>query len=122
LHHAFKVIITFQLVCVGWVFFRSSDVSQALSIFGQLARGWDILLHGERLVAAFSVVGLSRVDYAVIVVATMLLEWSASHTPQGLHFLAARSGVVRWSIYYAMGACVVLLGVFERGRFLYFQF
>jgi len=31
---------TFQLVCVGWVFFRSDSLASALEMFGRLFTGW----------------------------------------------------------------------------------
>jgi D-alanyl-lipoteichoic acid acyltransferase DltB (MBOAT superfamily) len=32
--------VTFQLVCVGWLFFRAASFSNAWSMFGQLFHGW----------------------------------------------------------------------------------
>jgi alginate O-acetyltransferase complex protein AlgI len=33
-------ILTFNLVCVGWVFFRSDSISTAFSMLGRLVTGW----------------------------------------------------------------------------------
>jgi D-alanyl-lipoteichoic acid acyltransferase DltB (MBOAT superfamily) len=33
-------LVTFQLVCVGWVFFRSDSLATALEMFGRLVTGW----------------------------------------------------------------------------------
>jgi D-alanyl-lipoteichoic acid acyltransferase DltB (MBOAT superfamily) len=32
--------VTFQLVCIGWVFFRSDSLASALEMFGRLFTGW----------------------------------------------------------------------------------
>jgi hypothetical protein len=32
--------LTFQFVCVGWVFFNASGVSQALAVLGRMLKGW----------------------------------------------------------------------------------
>jgi hypothetical protein len=32
--------VTFQLVCVGWLFFRATSFSNAWSMFGRLFHGW----------------------------------------------------------------------------------
>jgi D-alanyl-lipoteichoic acid acyltransferase DltB (MBOAT superfamily) len=32
--------LTFQFVCVGWVFFNSSGISEALAVLGRLFSGW----------------------------------------------------------------------------------
>jgi len=33
-------ILTFQLVCLGWVFFRADSLSTALSLLNRLLTGW----------------------------------------------------------------------------------
>jgi hypothetical protein len=33
-------LIAFQLVCLGWVFFRADSVATALSLLGRLLTGW----------------------------------------------------------------------------------
>jgi alginate O-acetyltransferase complex protein AlgI len=41
-------IVTFQLVCLGWVFFRADSLDTAVALLGRLARGWDtptVLVH-----------------------------------------------------------------------------
>ena len=35
-----RVVITFHLVCVGWVFFRAVDLDRALEVFGALGGSW----------------------------------------------------------------------------------
>ncbi len=32
--------LTFQFVCVGWVFFNSSGISQAVAVLGRMVSGW----------------------------------------------------------------------------------
>jgi hypothetical protein len=32
--------LTFQFVCLGWVFFNASGVSQALAVLGRMFSGW----------------------------------------------------------------------------------
>ena len=33
--------LTFQLVCLGWVFFRSDSLATAFSLLGRLFTGWN---------------------------------------------------------------------------------
>jgi D-alanyl-lipoteichoic acid acyltransferase DltB (MBOAT superfamily) len=37
---AWERFATFQLVCVGWVFFRASSFANAFAVFGRLFTGW----------------------------------------------------------------------------------
>ena len=34
-------ILTFHLVCLGWVFFRADSLSTAFSLLGRLVTGWN---------------------------------------------------------------------------------
>jgi hypothetical protein len=34
--------MTFQLVCLGWIFFRSDSVATALTLIGRLFSGWNL--------------------------------------------------------------------------------
>lgn len=45
LYHAVSVAVTFQLVCVGWVFFRADDLTIAGKILGKMAMAPLDLLH-----------------------------------------------------------------------------
>jgi hypothetical protein len=38
------------------------------------------------------------------------------------HWIASRSTWVRWGSYWAVGGALLLFGVFEGQRFVYFQF
>jgi alginate O-acetyltransferase complex protein AlgI len=62
---AIGILVTNALVCVGWVFFRASDVAQAFAMIGALA-GWGTgageLLASQRVVVAGIVAGLLLVE------------------------------------------------------------
>lgn len=61
-------VLTFHLVCVGWVFFRADSMSSAFAVLGRLVRGW-----GE---------GAGLVTPAVIAaIAAMLLLQNLPRTP-----------------------------------------
>jgi len=38
--HIFQVFVTFQFVCLAWVFFRATSVSNAFDLLGRLFTGW----------------------------------------------------------------------------------
>jgi alginate O-acetyltransferase complex protein AlgI len=35
-----RIVLTFHVVCLGWVFFRATDFGRAFDLLGQLAHGW----------------------------------------------------------------------------------
>jgi D-alanyl-lipoteichoic acid acyltransferase DltB (MBOAT superfamily) len=65
---AIATVVTFQLVCLGWVFFRADSMSSAFAVLGRLVHGW-----GE---------GAALVTPAVVVtIAAMLLLQNLPRTP-----------------------------------------
>ncbi len=65
---AIATVVTFQLVCLGWVFFRADSMSSALAVLGRLVHGW-----GEASPLVTPAV--------VAVIAAMLLLQNAPRTP-----------------------------------------
>ncbi len=112
--HAFiKTIVTFCLVCVGWVFFRAASLSDACLILKKiLFEPGPLFLGGFREIM-YGVVGISFLigfDF-----------WS-----RGKHiddFLSQQRVVVRWGVYIFMLLAILTTGVFSyTSQFIYFQF
>jgi alginate O-acetyltransferase complex protein AlgI len=40
--HVLGVVITFNIVCLGWVFFRADSVAAALDLLARLGTGWGV--------------------------------------------------------------------------------
>jgi len=51
-------IVTFHLVCLGWVFFRADSVSSAFSVLGRLVTGWNEPTSLVTLGVAGTIVGM----------------------------------------------------------------
>lgn len=96
-----KVCLTFSLVSVGWVFFRSSDVTMA---FDYLCRMFSVL--------DFSLPAYSKSVFIYI----FFMLWAEY---RNLYLPSSR--VVRWGIYYALIA-VIFYKVSAAVPFIYFQF
>jgi D-alanyl-lipoteichoic acid acyltransferase DltB (MBOAT superfamily) len=58
LGHWLRVVGTFHLVCIGWVFFRAVDLDRALEVFGALGGSWTSAPSLDGGVAALLVLGL----------------------------------------------------------------
>jgi D-alanyl-lipoteichoic acid acyltransferase DltB (MBOAT superfamily) len=114
---AFRCLATFHLVLITWVFFRAATIADALTVLSRVVSSaaalplqvWARVQVGD-LWLSFALVGL-----------LMLAEWLDERRPlwKRLH---DRPRPVRWAAYYAVGAALLVLGVWSRQQFVYMQF
>jgi D-alanyl-lipoteichoic acid acyltransferase DltB (MBOAT superfamily) len=112
---ALRTFLTFQLVCVGWVLFRSVDVAQAWlafgTMFGAAAGDWSLRVLGARRVLL----------HAALISLVVCVELLQREQPHALRVQTWRRGT-RWALYYAAAAMIVVLGRIDEVPFIYFQF
>jgi alginate O-acetyltransferase complex protein AlgI len=104
------MFLMFQLVCIGWLFFRAESFTQAFAMLGALGTFTydNYLPYGVSLLAFF-------------VVPLMVYEWRVERKAQLLYLLEAK--LVEKLV--VLGYCVMMLIVFPplaRQVFIYFQF
>ncbi len=114
-----RALATFAVVCVSWVFFRASNVSDALYI---LRHQFSNLL--APMGNAIANLGLLRVDWIVVAVTIPVLfgieKWSEKQDWREI--LLRQNAVLRWTAYAALVFVIVVFGVFREAQFIYFQF
>lgn len=108
-----KILVTFQLVCVGWVFFRATSMGDATLILGRIAT-FDF---GRPFL---DVVTLAHALPALFVL--LLWEVFDARRSSPLDAWARSPRPIRWAGAYALIVAVVLFGVQEGSPFIYFQF
>ena len=104
---------TFSLITVAWVFFRASSVDDATTL---LRRAFDW--------SAFDAFGMSSVELMVaagLIVGLCAVEW-LQPTDDVRDLVTDSPAWVRWPVYYAVLAVMLVLGIFTRSQFTYFQF
>ncbi|MDZ7739351.1 MAG: MBOAT family O-acyltransferase [Bacteroidales bacterium] len=110
---AFNVLITFAFVSFAWIFFRSENIYMAGEIVGKVTTQHGSMFTGKPSDIIFSVTGI------VVLLGVELRQElkTGSHLP-------FESG--RWlpeQLFYAVLIVLILvLGVFDGGQFIYFQF
>jgi len=120
LHHAVKVAVTFNLVCFAYIFFRAPSLADAAFLTTRLLTGWP---HALSIGKAFVEAHLSDLVFAgfgiLVVAGAELLQ-----ERRDLTALFAARPWLRWSLYYAGAASILLLGAFyDRAEtFIYFRF
>jgi alginate O-acetyltransferase complex protein AlgI len=107
---AFSTILTFLVVQIGWVFFKSQTVGQALSYISRM------------LTTSLFVKPHAVGSYLLfMVIAFVLLEWLQRKREHVLQIEKIRWPVLRWGIYYFM-MFAVLFFISREQNFIYLQF
>lgn len=127
--HGARTAVTFFLICVSWVFFRATSMSDAFYILGHSFQGWSGALSRGKLVELASLVTLacggSVVNVLAPAMAILVMETLHCLQEQGVGIreaVASRPPVVRWAIYYGLVVATVLFGSYIPSQFIYFQF
>lgn len=115
-----RILITFAMACVGWIFFRAATLSDAWLIIQRI------------VVDAFSLegyfMGLQNAqdqplgNFLLLAIAGLIaVEWIQRGEPHALT-LRAWPQPFRWAAYCALTAIIILGGTISASQFVYFQF
>lgn len=120
-HKFIKVFVTFHLVLLAWVFFRSNSVSDALTHLNSM-----LSLNASGLAAAFgkptAAAGWIEMAIACGAMAVLLIEHVIGRKQRIGQYLGAQPRWARWGAYQAIIVVILLFGVFSHAEFIYFQF
>lgn len=106
-----RVILTFLMVTLAWVFFRSSSIREAFGVIGHFfAPGGKTIVDVQTLL------------YIVCaIIPLFLFEFCKELLP--LTYVRLRSiRILRWTSYLMIFAMIVLLGVHDSSSFIYVSF
>jgi alginate O-acetyltransferase complex protein AlgI len=106
-------VLCFILICITWVFFRANNVQEAFAILKnslQFKQGLSIgvpTVKTESMLMMFGVIGF-------LLMAERLHEYKTTLVNK----------VINWkhATIFAMAVSILLIGVFEKQNFIYFQF
>jgi alginate O-acetyltransferase complex protein AlgI len=141
LHAGIRVVVTFGLACVAWVFFRAHSLPQAFQILSQFPRGLADLL-AFPVAKAASVLGSVPKGWSVdgfmadfqrgysagyflnsvaAVAFLELVQWGRRNAPGRHPWFETRLG--GWTTALALVYGILILGAFTSNeQFIYFQF
>lgn len=112
--------IVFILVTLGWVFFRAENVSDAVFMLKKIGQVPAEILSARNL--DFLNLPLSKTEVALAIMLILGLEFAHSVQLKYDEFIYKKPPVLRWSLYFMGVMLILLLGVFEKTSFIYFQF
>jgi alginate O-acetyltransferase complex protein AlgI len=110
LWHAASVVLTFHLVCLGWLLFRVGSMAQAGDLLSRLAGPWHL-----GLVPAW------LLPFAVLVGPLVLMQ-IAQASSGDLEIVRRAPLPLRAAVYAAMTLVIVVFGEDFGQPFIYFQF
>jgi alginate O-acetyltransferase complex protein AlgI len=106
---ALRIIVTFHLICVGWLIFRADSVTQVVGMLTTIATNFAIPPSAYILPVAVVVLPLLAVQYA-------------QYVTNDLNVIFRTPWYVRSVFYTALFYAFVLGGEFGGKQFIYFQF
>lgn len=105
-----RMLATFMVVMMAWVFFRATSVGQAVHFIGRIVTVPYLGLgYGQYL---------EPLTYAMV---PLVVEWLQRERQHGLE-IACLPVWLRWTIYCATIVGILLFGDFGSNAFIYFQF
>ena len=111
---AFKTIWVFVLISFSWIFFRANSISDALIVIKRIFTVKGKLFYNDDLELLFyPAVGLFIL---------LLFEWNQEINHGVNKFFNNKSPVIRMATYCFLLITIILIGVFDGGQFIYFQF
>ena len=115
LKEIFSIVVTFSLTVFAWIFFRSSNITNALNYISQMFSG-----------SLFSIPVFPNMRKAkVIIIVTLiflLIEWIGREEQYAIAKLTLkRPKVIRYTFYYFIIVMIVVLHG-NANQFIYFQF
>ena len=115
-----RMILTFLISCLAWVFFRARTLGRAWTVLAAMATD---LFNAEAYVRMYQtlIVGGRARILLVLLPAFVLVEWIQRRHRHPLVF-GRLPRPLRWAIYTALLWVAILLEPRQTGQFIYFQF
>ena len=118
LAEAGRMLLTFAVVTLAWIFFRAVDLNTALAIIQRIVMG--LVQHpGQFMLLAKDLIMGGPMPFIFLM---LLVEWIQRRQQHGLQDIGRRmSTPSRWAIYYGL-TLVILYHTGSEQTFIYFQF
>ncbi|MFN3656559.1 MAG: MBOAT family O-acyltransferase [Pseudolabrys sp.] len=115
--HIFRVLLTFHLIAIAWVFFRAKSVADALLILQKIGTK---LTELPALIPKYPFTADHFLGFALI---GLLIAVEIADERRSVFLrLAAAPLWLRWSVYYLVIFALLILGRWQAKEFIYMQF
>jgi len=114
LFEATQILVTFLLASFAWIFFRASSLEVATTVVSRIFTQPGRLYLGDNPALLF--------NCFLAIAVLLLIEFRHEYATGAFSFANNRNPYVRYASYVAAVTVLLLLGVFDGGQFIYFQF
>jgi alginate O-acetyltransferase complex protein AlgI len=120
----YRILFTFFLVSIGWIFFRAADLGDACYILTHLNSGWSAVFDPAFFGGPVTALGVwPREWWLSILLILFLLIVQTIQTRGQLRRRISESPVwIRWAVYSAGLWMLFLFGMLRQQEFIYFEF
>lgn len=108
-----RIIITFFIVTIAWIFFRMPTLESSIGILKNIFTNWGIPNFTASVVDKLFIFG----SILILVIVEYFEEYKPSFS-----LINNRNIVIRWGTYIALIFMILLCGVFDAGSFIYVNF
>jgi D-alanyl-lipoteichoic acid acyltransferase DltB (MBOAT superfamily) len=108
-----KILLVFVLSSFAWIFFRANTVSDAFVVIKKIASFKGPLFYENPSMLIYSFAGIFIL---------LLVEMKQEFYTGSFSFMHHKSWVVRNFTYAVLIIILLVMGVFDGGQFIYFQF
>lgn len=108
-----NILLTFILISFTWIFFRANSFNDAITIIKRMVIAPGDFFIGDKSSFVYSV-------FAIFVL--ILKDGYDEFFPNGNIFFTSKFKEIRFISYSLVIVLILLLGVFDGGQFIYFQF
>lgn len=106
-----RILITFNIVSLLWIFFRSPSATDAIQIIGKI-----FIDHGP-LFIDMPTLSLAGVSFVLLILKDMADEWHWK-----IQLLNNKNRIIQFISCLLLLIFIMLFGVLDGGQFIYFQF
>lgn len=108
-----RILLTFVLVSIAWIFFRQPTIGDAFGVIERI-----LTEHGALFKPSNKDVVFSLLSIGIVVCADLMREFQTKK----FYRLVQAPIIVRWCMYYALLLLILLCGVFDSSQFIYVSF
>lgn len=105
-----KMGVSFVLICFSWIFFRANTFMDAIGIIKRI-----FSLEGSLFIVEGS-------SFVFSIIAILLLLFKDIVDERKISFRFSKGKPFQFALYASMVIMILLIGVFDGGQFIYFQF
>lgn len=113
LNRTLQILTTFILICFAWIFFRANNVGDAFKIIGKILQYRGPIFYENPSMLVFSVLSILLL---------FMVEFKWEYYREKFPIFSSPSYLIRNASYAFLIMIILIMGVFDGGQFIYFQF